>query len=48
MEHQICIAYFYEPRDPTSMQFNQQSTDLNFIITIRETTDIFAMIVAVI
>ena len=30
------------------MQFKQQSTDLNFIITIRETTDTFAMIVAAI
>ena len=39
---------FYVPRDPTSMQFKQQSTVLIFIITIRETTDIFAMIVAVI
>ena len=30
------------------MQFKQQSTDLIFIITIRETTDMVAMIVAVI
>ena len=30
------------------MQLKQQSTDLIFIITIRETTDVFAMIVAVI
>ena len=44
----MCIAYLYEPRDPTSMQFKQQSTDLIFIITIRETAYIFSMNVAVI
>ena len=40
--------FFYEPRDPTSMQFKQQSTDWIVIITIRGTTDILAMVVAVI
>ena len=42
------LHIFYELHDPTSMQFKQQSTDLIFIITLRETTDMFAMIVAVI
>ena len=42
------LHIFYESRDPTLMQFKQQSTDLIFIITIRETTDMFVMIVAVI
>ena len=44
----LYIAYFYEPRDPTSMQFKQQSNDLIFIITIRGTADIIAMVVTVI
>ena len=41
------LHIFYEPRDPTSMQFKEKSTDLIFIITIRGTTDIVAMIVLV-